>query len=141
MAVESCIVLARAVDFTAGILGIGDIGLRRIVTEMPKAAADALRAADVFEITPLSSSSTSKADPLQDVFLVDGTGRLALNGTLIEQGEIEATITQHLVARPNKVVRLKADAGVPTAHIIRLMGIARDAGAEHIALLTLESSK
>lgn len=103
--------------------------------------AGALRAADVFEITPLSSSSTSKADPLQEVFLVDGTGRLALNGRPIEKDEIEATITQHLAARSNKVVRLKADAGVPTAHIIRLMRIARDAGAERIALLTLESSK
>lgn len=103
--------------------------------------AGALRAADVFEITPLSSNSTSKADPLEGVFLIDGTGRLALNGSPIEQDEIEATITQHLAARPNKVVRLKADAGVPTTHIIRLMAIARDAGAERIALLTLKPSK
>ena len=96
-----------------------------------------LAASDPFEITPPDSQSEGTSGAREMIILIGPDGRLALDGSVIEEAALRGTVAEILSEVPHARTQLKADGSAPATRVVAVMEILRDAGVERLQLLTL----
>jgi len=86
------------------------------------------------ELTLPSSSSTAKAVPEQVSVVLDEKGTLYLDGDPIERDNLSSELRSRLEELDEKVVVLRADTNTPHGEVVRLMDLAREAGATNLTV-------
>ncbi len=103
--------------------------------------AGRIAASDPFDITPPRSASESQAGPRDMLVLVDGEGRLALDGEVMDEARLAETVAERVVGQEQVRVRLKADSRAEAAGVVAVMEILREAGVERLKLLTVPAGR
>lgn len=103
--------------------------------------AGRIAASDPFDITPPRSASESQAGPRDMLVLVDGEGRLALDGEVMDKARLAETVAERVMGQEQVRVRLKADSRVEAAGVVAVMEILREAGVERLKLLTVPAGR
>ncbi len=94
---------------------------------------------DTLDIEPPRSESGRPAE--QDktlIVLLAADGRLAVADRTLDLEGLRRVVRGHLADNEAGAVRLKADAGTEARHLLRVVGVLREAGAEKITLLTAQ---
>jgi len=86
------------------------------------------------ELTLPGSSSTAKATPQQVSVSLDEGGALYLDGEEIEREALATELRSRLDGLDEKVVVLRADTKTPHGEVVRLMDLAREAGATNLTV-------
>lgn len=95
-----------------------------------------LRSADSLGVRPPQSTGKTGAAPAAMLVVLTVDGRLAVDGRAVG-GDLLGTLLKHRVAvNPKITVDLKADAGVPTGALLRVLGVLREAGLQNVRLVT-----
>lgn len=85
----------------------------------------------------LPESETSVAQEEPEITIgISSDGSLSLNGLSITIDQLRDELSQHLLERPEKNIRLTADKRVYFGLVINVMDIAKQAGADNIAVVT-----
>ncbi|WP_420347659.1 ExbD/TolR family protein [Pelagibius sp.] len=96
-------------------------------------------ATDPFQITPPQSVSEGPAATQDIVVQIAADGRLAVNGTPLDESALKAQVAQRLAGAEGLQVRLKADGGASALQVVVVMELLREAGVERLQLLTVGS--
>ena len=67
--------------------------------------------------------------------MVNKSGQAFLNDQAIELPELERSLAQTAVSRPDTEVQLRADAAVPYGRIVEVMGLAQKVGLNRIGFV------
>lgn len=95
-----------------------------------------LASPEPLDIQPPRSSS-GKEDTGQAVkILLTRDGRVAVDRDVIPEPKLESKVAKILEERPTASFQVKADARTDAAWVIRVMERLRDAGVQHLTLLT-----
>lgn len=86
------------------------------------------------ELTLPSSSSTAEPSPRQVAVLLAADGTLYLDGKPIERDVLSTELRARLAELDEKLVVLRADARTPHGDVVRLMDLAREAGATELTV-------
>ncbi len=100
--------------------------------------AGALHAIDVLDVEPPRSDSELPRAELESAVLIGADGRLAMGETEVDALALQLRVQDLLAARPDSVIRLKADGEVAAARVVEVMELLAAVGAERVMLLTLE---
>ncbi len=103
--------------------------------------AGALHAVDVFEVTPPTSVSETDAMDEEGVVLVGADGQLAIKGAVVDETDLQLAVSDMLAARPEALIRLKADNRVDAVRVVEVMELLEAVGVERLILLTLEPER
>lgn len=95
-----------------------------------------ISAPDPLAVEPPHSTAARPMDQGKILILLTANGRTALNDEEVEYHALGALLKIRLATTPNPRVDVKADAGVATGEIIKLMHVLRDAGVQAVRLLT-----
>jgi biopolymer transport protein ExbD len=96
-----------------------------------------LTSSDVFKIAPPASISEAAAAEEAVTVLVTADGQLAVNQQIVVIEELTAAVATLLKQHgPDPIVRLKADAGLPSARLLMVLNALRAAGVSKLTLLT-----
>ncbi|TVS00541.1 MAG: biopolymer transporter ExbD [Rhodospirillales bacterium] len=98
--------------------------------------AGRLAAPDPFDVVPPHSVSRGEAPPRHAMILIGADGRLALDGVVMAPPELQAAVADHMATDGTARVRLKADSRAEAVAVVAVMALLRDAGVEHLTLLT-----
>jgi biopolymer transport protein ExbD len=79
-----------------------------------------------------------KTPSTQLVVAAYDNGDLALNTRVMGREDLHRDLRARLRARPNKVVFLDAHPNLPYGHVISVMDLVRDAGAERVGMARLK---
>ena len=93
------------------------------------------------ELTLPTSSSTAEAAPRQVGVLLAEDGTLYLDGEPIERDRLSVELRERLAALDDKVVVLRADTRTPHGEVVRLMDLAREAGATDLTVSARPASE
>ena len=93
------------------------------------------------ELTLPASSSTAEAAPRQVGVLLAEDGTLYLDGEPIERDRLSVELRERLAALDDKVVVLRADTRTPHGEVVRLMDLAREAGATDLTVSARPASE
>jgi biopolymer transport protein ExbD len=99
--------------------------------------AGKLAASDPIKTDPPISASEAKAERRELVVIIGADGRLAVNGTVVEDDAFKSVFGKVLEGKPSPQVWLKADGKTDSVKVIELMDVLREAGVERLKLLTL----
>jgi biopolymer transport protein ExbD len=99
--------------------------------------AGRLSAADPFKIEPTRSASTGAAEPQEAIILMGADGRLALDGDVIEEDALRASVAKRLADSAATRFRLKADGQAEATKVVGLLELLREAGVEKLRLMTV----
>lgn len=91
--------------------------------------------ADPFLVTPPSSSSQLAPGERDLLVHIEASGAVALEGTTIALADLAAAIERLLPQ--GGAVRLKADGAAEATRVVAVMEALREAGIEHLHLLTV----
>ena len=100
--------------------------------------AGRLAASDPFRIEPPHSASGGMVETRPMLVLVGADGRLALDGTVMDEAALKAAVAGRLEEDAGSVVRLKADGGAEAVRVVTVMELLREAGVERLKLLTVQ---
>jgi len=81
------------------------------------------------ELTLPTSSSTAENAPQEITVEVTKDNLLYLDGTLLEEDQLAVELRDELTAREEKLVLLRADERTAHGTVVRIMDLAREAGA------------
>lgn len=81
------------------------------------------------ELTLPSSSSTAENAPREITVEVSKDALLYIDGSLVEEDRLAAELRERLEAQDEKLVLLRADERTPHGTVVRIMDLAREAGA------------
>lgn len=98
--------------------------------------AGTLVPAQKMPIDPPHSALATPADPSGNVLIIAADGRAGFAGDLIPETALPARIAQWRKEHPQEPLRVKADAAVDAASVIRILQSLRASGIEHVSLLT-----
>ena len=70
------------------------------------------------------------------VVSIEKTGRISINSSPVESGELRAKLTDMFAAKSKKEVFLKADRDVPYGEVVKVMAEIRGAGIERLGMVT-----
>lgn len=96
--------------------------------------AGRLASVDPFQTDPPRSASTGLTHEHEMVVYVGADGRLALDGTIMDETTFHGAIARSGTSR---TVRLKADGRAGAVRVVAVMELLQTAGAEKVDLLTL----
>ena len=102
--------------------------------------AGTLTAADRTPVEPPRSSVAAPADPTGEVLLLTADGRAGFAGELLPESALPPRIAQWLAQHPGQVLRVKADASVDAARVVRVLQTLRAVGIERVSLLAARSA-
>ncbi len=86
------------------------------------------------ELTLPTSSSSAKSSPREITIAVSRDGLLYLEGRLIPEDRLATELRERLAAREEKLVLLRADTQTPHGTVVRIMDLAREAGATGLTI-------
>ncbi len=92
-------------------------------------------------IAPPKAQSGKLLDEGHMVILMGTREELVLDDDLIPLDQLEARVREQLKANPNKVITLKADAGIPASRMIQVMDRIKLAGGRNLSLATQSERK
>ena len=92
---------------------------------------------DPFEIAPPQSVSEGPSGGRNLIVLVAADGRLALDGEEMPETALGDAVADWLAEWPASNVQLKADARSEATLVVAVMERLRDAGVDHLQLLTV----
>ena len=81
------------------------------------------------ELTLPTSSSSSESSPQEITVAVSKDGLLYLEGELMAEDRLATELSERLAAQDEKLVLLRADEQTPHGTVVRIMDLARVAGA------------
>ena len=92
-----------------------------------------------FDIDPAQSASKQPAEPAVRIILIDASGKIALNGEILDETAFKAAITTLFSSKisASQPIRLKADGRTQAKHVVEVMEWLRAAGATKLLLLTV----
>ncbi|MCC8179551.1 MAG: biopolymer transporter ExbD [Planctomycetes bacterium] len=92
------------------------------------------------EVTLPESEAGVKAQrpPSRLVVNIREDGSLVVNGRLNTETELRRTVDEFVEANPGKPAVIRADARVPYRSVMRVFGICRAGGVQHVDLPVLE---
>lgn len=96
--------------------------------------AGRLASVDPFLTEPPRSASEGMTQVNEVVVYVGSDGRVALDGTIMNEAELQSAIASHENLR---TVRLKADGRAPAVQVVAVTDLLGAAGVEKVDLLTL----
>ena len=91
-------------------------------------------------IDPPRSTLATPADPSGNVLLVAADGRVGFGSDLLPESELPTRIAQWRKEHPQEALRVKADAEVDAAVVIRILQGLRASGIEHVSLLAARAT-
>lgn len=91
-------------------------------------------------IQPPRSASEAAAGNVGLLVEISTDGVIVVNEAIVDGDQLEATVGDFLLAHPNAPIQLKADGLTNASRVIAVMAELRDAGAEHIRLLTMDTN-
>ncbi|MGN8197826.1 ExbD/TolR family protein [Salinisphaera sp. RV14] len=87
-------------------------------------------------VKPPHSTSPTPVDQRGIEVSLAADGRVALDDQPIQDDALEKAVRQRLQRRPNTPIRLRADAGLATSRVVKMMHVLRAAGAHRLRLVT-----
>lgn len=96
---------------------------------------------DPLAVEPPESTAKPPVDPPEMLILLTADGRLALDGQEITPDVLGSLLKSRLAERTNPTIDLKADAGVATGEVMRVMTVLREAGVQNVRLLTRKANR
>ena len=93
-----------------------------------------LASVDPFQTEPPRSTSEGLTQEPQMVVHVGADGRLALDGTIMDENGLRAAVARQ---GPPRTMHLKADGRAGAVRVVAVMELLRSAGVEKLDLLTL----
>jgi len=99
--------------------------------------AGRLTAGDPFEIAPPRSASEGPARAKEPLVMVGADGRLALDGSVLDEATLKAAVAERVSGDVDARVRLKADGRADATQVVAVMELLRQAGVERLRLLTV----
>lgn len=100
--------------------------------------AGAIERADLFNVNPPVAGAAREADGDGGVLLVAADGRLALDGTPVSRDGLADALAAFRQARPEAVLKVKADARTEALEVVGLLEDLRAAKVEKVVLLATE---
>ena len=91
------------------------------------------------ELTLPNSSSSADVPPNQVSVVVTADGLLYLDGEQVDEQGLSEQLSERLAAMEQKLVVLKADTETPHGKVVRVMDIAREAGATDLNIAAKRS--
>ena len=86
------------------------------------------------ELTLPTSSSSAESSPQEITVGLSSDGRLFLEGEQIPESGLAADLRERLAAMDRKLVLLRADEETPHGTVVRIMDLAREAGATGLTI-------
>lgn len=86
------------------------------------------------ELTLPASSSSAQGSPQEITIAVSRDGLLYLEGLRMPEDRLATELRVRLAARDEKLVLLRADAETPHGTVVRIMDLARKAGATGLTI-------
>jgi biopolymer transport protein ExbD len=99
--------------------------------------AGSLSASDPFKIDPAHSASQASPGEMDVQILMGSDGQIALDGVVVSQSDLIATLTPRLAENPEILVRLRADGGINATEVISVMEKLHKIGVSRLKLLTV----
>ena len=99
--------------------------------------AGQLSAIDPIAVEPPRSASEGEVGTRQLVIVLGTDGRLAFDGSVIEEAALKSALRARMESDPSARVWLKADGRAESRDVIALMETLRDLGVAHLKLLTI----
>jgi biopolymer transport protein ExbD len=99
--------------------------------------AGRISALDPFQVEPPHSASAGGNEHQETIVIVGADGRLALDGTMMDEAAFTAAIAEWVEANPGGRVQLKADGRAEATRVVVVMETLRKAGVEKLRLMTL----
>ncbi len=81
-----------------------------------------------------TSSSSAESSPREITIALSRDGLLYLEGLLIPEDRLATELRERLAAREEKLVLLRADTQTPHGTVVRIMDLAREAGATGLTI-------
>ncbi|MDX1653716.1 MAG: biopolymer transporter ExbD [Candidatus Competibacteraceae bacterium] len=126
--------IQRIRDEEAGIIPLINVVFLLLIFFM---IAGQLSSPDALVVDPPSSREAGPARKGPLTLLIDRQGRLALEGSTLEEAQLASALGQRLSEEgAGTTVRIKADARLEAGRLIEVMDRLREAGAEELLLLT-----
>lgn len=94
---------------------------------------------DALAIQPPRSTSEAAAGNVGLLVQISTDGVIVVNETVVDGDQLETTVGDFLLQHPNAPIQLKADGLTNASRVIAVMAELRDAGVEHIRLLTMDT--
>ena len=91
------------------------------------------------ELTLPNSSSSADVPPSQVSVVVTADGLLYLDGEQVDEQGLAEQLRERLAAMEQKLVVLKADTETPHGKVVRVMDLAREAGATELNIAAKRS--
>lgn len=85
---------------------------------------------------PVAESGEATNDDDQLEVVIDTAGRFLVHDHFVEVEALEATLRKALLARDNKVVRIRGDRGAALGNAVSVLDAARKAGATSVDVVT-----
>lgn len=123
----------RRRDEDAGILPLVNVVFLLLIFFI---VAGELAASDPFPITPTESASETPAAPGRLIAFGAG-GTLALDGVVMDEAALLATLDEALAREPATEIRIKADGRADATALVALLGSLREIGAATVTLMTV----
>jgi biopolymer transport protein ExbD len=86
------------------------------------------------ELTLPTSSSSADSAPQEITVAVSSDGRLSLDGEPLEEDSLASDLRERLDGMDKKLVLLRADEDTPHGTVVRIMDLAREAGATGLTI-------
>ncbi len=94
-------------------------------------------AADPFRIVPPQSQGQGSVAVEELVVQIADEGGAALDGVILDDAGLKATVAERIAGREDMNIRLKADGAAPALRVVAVMELLREAGVEKLQLLTV----
>lgn len=92
---------------------------------------------DLLPVKPPSSQTHHKPAAQQGIVMLAADGRLAFAGQMVDKKTLMERVKRRVARDPQMVIALEADATVASREVIAVLNTLRQAGVEHLSLLTV----
>ena len=93
------------------------------------------------ELTLPSSSSSAENAPREVTIALSKDSTLSLDGERMTEERLRAELRERLVEQDKKLVVLRADTQTPHGNVVRIMDLAREAGATALTVAARRDSE
>lgn len=85
---------------------------------------------------PVADSGEAVTEDTQLEVVIKADGVFLIDDHIVESGNLEAVLRQHLATREDKLVRVRGDRGAPLGEAVTVLDAARKAGADGVDIVT-----
>lgn len=116
-----------------GIIPLIDIAMFLLIFFI---VAGTLEKFEIIPITPPVAESGRLMDEGHIMILLGSREEIVINDELSDLKAMEADVKKQLAANPNKIITVKADAGIPAVRMIQVMDRIKNAGGKNLSIVT-----